>query len=123
LVLERQHGQGTARVWGAVSADRLLAAQWLTDHKRYAEADSLLYFTRGFTFGLQGEAGEAIFAPAQLIRSRIAEGMGNNAAAVRFAQIFLDSFDKAPASQKPLVDEAKNRIARLSLGDKPRPAR
>jgi hypothetical protein len=120
LVLERTHGENAPKVWGAFAADRLLAAQWLSDEKRYEAADSLLRFTQAFAITGTSEAAQAIFAPAYLQRSRIAEGLGNTEAAVRFATVFLAAFDKAPASQKPLLDEARNRIARLGRQDVPK---
>lgn len=122
LVLERRHGENLPKVWGAFSADRILAAQWLADEQRYAAADSLLRFTRGYATASHAEAAAPVFASAQLLRSRIAEGLGNGAEAVRFAKIFLANFDLAPASQKPLLDEARSRVARLQPSDAPRPA-
>jgi serine/threonine protein kinase/tetratricopeptide (TPR) repeat protein len=124
LVLEREHADASSELWPAFAADRLLAAQWLTDERRYAPADSLLRFTRGYIIWGTAEAAALIFASAQLQRSRIAEGLGRRQDAVAFATIFLNSFDLAPPSQKALIDEAKSRIARLSRQEvAPRKAR
>ena len=119
LVLEREHGEHFPKVWGAFAADRLLGAQWLTDDRRYAAADSLLRFTRGYLILGTAEAAWPIFATAQLQRSRIAEALGNRDDAIMFAQIFLSNFDHAPPSQRLLVDEARERIRRLGGPDAP----
>ena len=113
LVLERQHGEYKAKVWGAFAADRLLAAQWLTEEKRFASADSLLRFTDGFPLNGMFEAARAIFALAMLQESRMAEALGDAQEAVRFASIFIAAYDLAPPSQRPLIEEARSRIARL----------
>jgi TolB-like protein len=113
LVLEREHGENAPKVWGAFAADRLLGAQWLADARRFAPADSLLRFTRGFIITGTNEAAWPIFASAQLLRSRVAEGMGRKDDAIMFATLFLRVFDLAPPSQKALTDEARQRIARL----------
>ena len=64
---------------------------------------------------------QTVFAPAQLVRSRIAEGRGDTTAAIQFARIFLNNFDLAPPAQKPLLDEARSRIARLTPRELRRP--
>jgi len=113
LALEREHGENPPKVWGAFAADRLLGAQWLEESKRYAQADSLLEFTRGFVIGTPLSAAWPVFAAAQLERSRIAEGMGNRDEAVRYATIFVRAYDLAPEAHRAQIDEAKQRIARL----------
>ena len=113
LVLERAHGEYLPKVWGAFDADRLFAAQWLTDLGKPAPADSLLEFTRGFLFGVTAMTTWPVFAPAQLQRSRIAEVMGRRDDAVRFATIFARAYDLAPAGHQAQLDEARHRIARL----------
>ena len=95
------------------AADRLLGARWLADEKHYAPADSLLRFTRGGIITGTAEAAWPIFAAAQLLRSEIAEAMGNREDAIAFASIFLASYDLAPPAHKPLLDEARQRITRL----------
>jgi len=117
LVLERQHADQEPKVYGAFAADRLLASQWLTDAGRYAAADSLLRFTEGYPLGVAIEVTHAIFAPAVLQRSRIAEAQRRTDAAVRFARLFLSAFDMAPSSQQALIDEARWRVTRLGLRD------
>jgi DNA-binding SARP family transcriptional activator/TolB-like protein len=113
LTLERRHGENRPKVWGAFAADRLVAAQWLTEERRFAPADSLLRFTDGFPLGGMFEAAQVIFAIAMLQESRIAEGLGAAGDAVRFASIFIAAYDLAPASQQSLIEEARSRIARL----------
>jgi len=113
LVLERAHGENAPKVWSAFAVDRLLAAQWLAEGQRYAPADSLLRFVSAFTTGATAEVASVVSVPSLLVKSRIHEGLGNNDLAVRHAKAFLMAFDKAPPSQKPLLDEARARIARL----------
>lgn len=113
LALERQHGEYQPKVWGAFAADRLLAAQWLTEERRFAPADSLLRFTDGMPLGGMFEAARAIFAQAMLQESRIAEALGDAREAVRFASIFITAYDLAPPSQQSLIEEARSRIVRL----------
>jgi tRNA A-37 threonylcarbamoyl transferase component Bud32/TolB-like protein len=114
LALEREHAGTSSHLWPAFAADRLLGAQWLTDERRYAAADSLLRFTRGYIVWGTAEAAASIFASAQLQRSRIAEGLGRHQDAISYAMMFLNSFYLAPPSRKALIDEAKSRIARLT---------
>jgi hypothetical protein len=102
--------------------NRLLAAQWLAEGQRYAPADSLLRFVAPFTVTATSEAASAVSTPALLVKSRIFEGLGNHDMAVRHAKAFLAAFDRAPASQQPLLDEARQRIARLGGMDTRRPA-
>jgi len=113
LVLERQHGEYAPKVWGAFAADRLLAAQWLTDRGKPAPADSLLEFTRGYVIGPQLRATWPVFAAAQLQRSRIAEALGRREDAVFYATLFTHVYDLAPPAQRAGLDEAKQRIERL----------
>jgi len=113
LVLERMHGEFSAKVWGAFSADRLFAAQWLTELGKPVPADSLLEFTRGYIIRIVAQAAWPVFAAAQLQRSRIAEAMGRRDEAVRYATIFVRAYDLAPAAHKAQLDEARLRIARL----------
>ncbi len=117
LILERQHGERRPKVWTALAADRLLAAQWLAEQKRFAAADSLLQFTDAWVLEDAYDVAHAIFALAQLQRSRNAEGMGNAEAAVQFASLFLYAFDKAPSSQRALIVEARSRVARRGRHD------
>ena len=113
LVLERSHGDSFPKAWAAFGIDRLLAAQWLTENQRFAPADSLLRFTEGYTLGQTYESAVSILAAAQLQRSRIAEGLGDKVAAVRFAQAFVALYDMAAPEAKPQLDEARARITRL----------
>jgi hypothetical protein len=115
LVIERQHGQQRTPVLGiAFAADRIFGAEWLIESQRYAPADSLLRYTRGFPVtGETTMASQATFGAAQLLRSRIAEAMGKKQDAIDFAKIFLASFDMAPPQAKPRLDEARERIKRL----------
>jgi hypothetical protein len=113
LALERQHGEGIPKVWGAFAIDRLFAAEWLTENKRYAAADSLLEFTRGFIIRGTAAAALPIYAAAQLQRSRIAEAMGNREEAIRYATIFARAYDLSPDKHSDAMDEAMQRIARL----------
>jgi len=114
LVLEREHGDSFDKLWAAFGIDRLLAAQWLTDNRRYAPADSLLRLTEGYIVGDVFETAAPVFAATFLQRSRIAEGLGDKAAAVRFAKTFVALYDQAPPEAKPQLDEARARIARLT---------
>jgi hypothetical protein len=113
LALERQHGEGIPKVWGAFAIDRLFAAQWLTENERYAAADSLLEFTRGFIVRSMASAALPIYAATQLQRSRIAEAMGNRDEAIRYATIFVRAYDLSPDKHSAAMDEAQQRIARL----------
>ena len=118
LVLEREHGDlRRVKVWGAFGADRLFGAQWLTMTNRFAPADSLLRFSEGLPVGPHEETVIPLLPAVLLERSRIAEGMGNTAAALRFAESFLAIFDKAPDVAKPRIEEAKQRVERLRGGD------
>lgn len=117
VVLERFHADSLGLVWGAFGADRLLAADWLTREKKYAAADSLLYFTEGYTITSLNEVSTSIYGAALLQRSRIAEGRGDSAAAIRYASIFLGVYDKPSPSAKLLVDEARDRLKRLRTSD------
>jgi hypothetical protein len=100
-------------VWGAFAADRLFGSQWLTESKRYAPADSLLEFTRGYIIWSTASAAWPVFAAAQLQRSRIAEAMGNREEAIRYATIFIRAYDLSPEKHREVLDEAQQRIARL----------
>ncbi|MDA1080348.1 MAG: serine/threonine-protein kinase [Gemmatimonadetes bacterium] len=115
LVLERYHGENLLdnKVWPALAMDRLLGAQWLAEHQRYAPADSLLRFSEGYLIGPAADAASSVFAATQLQRSRVAEGLGNKEAAIRFATIFLGVYDHAPPEAKPQLDDARARITRL----------
>jgi hypothetical protein len=113
LALERTHGDSLPKVWGAFAADRLLGAQWLTQHGRYADADSLLRFTQAAVNDDPFVAASAIVGAALLQRSRIAEGLGDREGAVELARSFLLAYDLAPPAAKPWVDEARDRIRRL----------
>lgn len=122
LAIEHLNWNGlVAPALGAFAANRLLGAQWLADAGRYAEADSLLRFTRGFIIWQQAEVTQPIYAFSQLVRSRISEGLGNTEDAVLYARIFLSVFDRAPPSQHVLIDEARQRIARLTVRDVRKP--
>ena len=116
LVIEREHGERRSSmvVWAAYAADRILGAGWLSEARRYAPADSLLRYTRGLPVSYEsGDVGQATFGAAQLLRSRIAEGMGRNEDAIAFAKIFLAAFDRAPPRAQAMRDEAYERIRRL----------
>jgi hypothetical protein len=113
LALEREHGEQAPKVWGAFAIDRLFASQWLTEAKRYAPADSLLEFTRGYIIWATASAAFPVFAAAQLQRSRIAEAMGNRDEAIRYATIFVRAYDLSPEKHHEAIDEAQQRIARL----------
>ena len=113
LVLERMHGDSTGKVWGAFAADRLLGAQWLTEHGKPAAADSLLRFTQGWAIAGMAGAAYPIAGAAHLQRSRIAESMGNRDKAVEYSRIFLAAYDLPSPRAKAWVDEAKARIKRL----------
>jgi hypothetical protein len=106
LVLEREHGDYQPKVWSAMSADRLLGAQWLTDHGRLAPADSLLRFVQGLSVPEQSQVSNPVVTLTYLQRARIAQKLGNDADATLFAKIFLLLFDRAPTSQRTLIDEA-----------------
>jgi hypothetical protein len=116
LVLERYQGETGPRVWGDFAGDRLLAAQWLTELGKPALADSLLEFTRGYLIGPTMEVAWPVFGAAQLQRSRIAEATGRRDDAIRFATIFTHAYDLAPATHQAQMDEANQRIERLSRG-------
>jgi hypothetical protein len=113
LAVEREHGEGSPKVWGAFAIDRLFASQWLTEAKRYAPADSLLEFTRGYIIWGTASAAWPVFAAAQLQRSRIAEAMGNRDEAIRNATIFVRAYDLSPEKHREAIEEAQQRIARL----------
>jgi TolB-like protein len=116
LVIEREHGERRTPmvVWAAYAADRILGAGWLSEAHRYAPADSLLRYTRGLPASFEsGDVSQATYGTAQLLRSRIAEGMGRNEDAIAFARIFLAAFDRAPPGARGLRDEAYERIRRL----------
>jgi tRNA A-37 threonylcarbamoyl transferase component Bud32/TolB-like protein len=113
LAVEREHGERGPKVWGAFAADRLFGSQWLTESKRYAPADSLLEFTRGYIIWSTASAAWPVFAAAQLQRSRIAEAMGNREEAIRYATIFIRAYDLSPEKHREVLDEAQQRIARL----------
>jgi hypothetical protein len=121
LALEREHGDYQTKVWSAMSADRLLGAIWLTDHGRLAPADSLLRFVQGLSMIEQSQASHPVVSLAYLQRARIAQKPGNNNDAVLFAKIFLLLFDRGPASQQALIEEARVIIDRLSDGESRRP--
>jgi TolB-like protein len=113
LVLERQHGEYAPKVPGAMAADRLLAAEWLTELGKPAAADSLLEFTRGYLVRYSLRAAWPVFAAAQLQRSRIAEALGKREDAIFYATLFTRVYDLAPAEHKAQMDEATQRIERL----------
>jgi hypothetical protein len=50
---------------------------------------------------------------ARLLRSRIAEGLGQRERAIEFARIFLVTFDKAGPVADGRIEEARERITRL----------
>ena len=115
LVIEGEHGEWRHRwLWAPLAADRILGAEWLIESGRFALADSLLRFTRGLFFE-PGAAlsSQATFGHAQLLRSRIAEALGNKDDAIAFARIFLATFDMAPPVADQRLDEARARITRL----------
>jgi hypothetical protein len=113
LAVEREHGEHAPKVWGAFAIDRLLGAQWLTEARRYAPADSLLEFTRGYIIWTTASAALPVFGAAQLQRSRIAEAMGNRDEAIRYATIFLRAYDLSPEKHQEAITEAQQRVARL----------
>jgi hypothetical protein len=113
LVLERQHGEYAPKVWSAFAADRLLAAQWLTELGKPAPADSLLEFTRAYVVGPELRSVWPVFGAAQLQRSRIAEAMGKRADAVFYATLFTRVYDLAPSDHRAQLEEARRRIERL----------
>lgn len=113
LVLERAHGDSTFKLYAAFGVDRIMAAQWLTESKQYAAADSLLSFTMGGGIGVAGNVAATLFAHATLQRSRIAEALGRRDDAVRFASVFANLYDLAQPSERPLVVEARQRMERL----------
>jgi hypothetical protein len=126
LTIEREHGDRQKNlVWAALAVDRIVGADWLIESRRFLPADTLLRYTRGWDgSGFEGGVGQAMFAEAQLLRSRIAEGLGKKQEAIAFARIFLASFDRAPPSAKAQLDEARLRINRLGGGlDEPRAVR
>ena len=112
LVLERAHGDSMPKVWAAFAANRLMAAKWLTDLGRYAEADSLLQFSQGFVTHA-AVAAELIAGPNYLQRSRIAEGLGDRERAAELARIFLAAYDLPSPAAKLWVDEARDRLSRF----------
>jgi hypothetical protein len=95
--------------------DRLIAARWLEDAHKPAMADSLLVFTNSSYFTRTSPPPYAcILMLAQLERSRIAETLGRNKEAVRYAQRFVAMYDMPPPAHRPLVAEARERVARLT---------
>ena len=56
---------------------------------------------------------QATFGAAQLLRSRIAEGLNDKARAVEFARIFLATFDMAGAEAEGRRAEARDRVTRM----------
>ena len=95
--------------------DRLMGARWLEDAHKPAMADSLLVFTNSYYFTAEVfRTYQSTLMLAQLERSRIAETLGHNRDAIRYAQRFVAMYDMPPAAHRPLVAEAKERIARLS---------
>jgi len=115
LVIEREHGESLGPQFQTMlAADRLLGAEWLAEAGRFAPADSLLRFTRSYTTStLEIVAVQATFGAAQLLRSRIAEGLGDKARAVEFARIFLATFDMAGAEAEGRRAEARDRVTRM----------
>jgi hypothetical protein len=117
LVLERDNGEHFRQppLWVALVADRIVGAQWLVEQGRYAPADSLLLYSRTLVVGdtdflvMQ----QVTFGRTILLRSQIAEALGNTEDAIAFAKTFLVTFDKAPPAAKPWLDQARGRITRL----------
>ena len=115
LVVEREHGESLSPQFQTMlAADRLMGAEWLAEAGRFAPADSLLRFTRSYTTSTDEiVAVQATFGAAQLLRSRIAEGLGEKARAVEFARIFLATFDMAGAEAEGRRAEARDRVTRM----------
>lgn len=53
------------------------------------------------------------FGKTMLLRSQIAEALGNTEDAIAFAKTFLVTFDMAPRRAKPWLDQARDRVTRL----------
>jgi len=115
LVLERDNGEHfRQRLMVALVADRIVGAQWLVEQGRYAPADSLLLYPRVFLAGWEhGIMSQVTFGKTMLLRSQIAEALGNKENAIEFAKTFLATFDMAPPAAKPWLDQARDRVTRL----------
>ena len=53
------------------------------------------------------------FARTMLLRSQIAEALGNEEDAIEFAKTFLVTFDMAPPAAKKWLGQARNRVTRI----------
>lgn len=56
---------------------------------------------------------QVTFGKTMLLRSQIAEALGNKENAIEFAKTFLATFDMAPPAAKPWLDQARDRVTRL----------
>ena len=116
LVIERQHAErrGGGPMFTVLAANRIMGADWLAAAGRPAPADSLLRYTRAFhSVSEHAVVNGATFGAAQLLRSRIAEQMGDQPRAIEFARIFVATFDRAGPEAAGRLAEARDRITRM----------
>jgi TolB-like protein len=93
--------------------NRIAAAQWLFASGDTAQAARLLTWVEG-DFGLGGLTALALRGLVELERARIEEARGHAEQALAHYRQFLLRYDAPMPSQRPLVAEAKEAVARLS---------
>jgi TolB-like protein len=100
--------------------DRLAAAQWLLATGDTTQAARLLTWVDG-EFGQGGFTGIALRPFVELERARIEDALGHTERALAHYRRFLGSFDAPMPSQRALLTEAQEAVARLSGRGDPSP--
>jgi TolB-like protein len=96
-----------------IAVNRLAAAQWLFAGGDTVQAARLLTWVDG-DFGFGSLAAIGLRGPAELERGRIQEALGDTAQALAHYRQFLLRYDAPMPSQRPLVTEGQEAVARLS---------
>ena len=94
---------------------RITAARWLQAEGRNADASRLMLWHEGFPASRPFLAARHMMQGLALFeRARIAEATGDIEGARRFLSEFLVRFDLPMAAHRPLIDQAREALTRLS---------
>jgi serine/threonine protein kinase/tetratricopeptide (TPR) repeat protein len=98
------------------AVNRLTASRWLLERGDTTTAAGLLVFHEGvpFPLPLTGHANYILAGPAYLERARIEEAADRADVAATYYGQFLRRYDAPVPAHRPMVDEARAAIARLT---------
>jgi TolB-like protein len=122
VALERERAERGESRWRAdehpflTAVDRLAAARWLLERGDAATAAPLLTWFENIPFPLQAarQADAMVQGLGYYERARVAEAVGQRAAALAYYRQFLRHHDAPVAAHRHLVETASSAVMRLS---------